>query len=447
MQTATITITIILILMVFFIPRKWILLPFIMAACIVPAEQRLIFMDLDFTPLRMLVISGALKLLITGNNRTIHWNLFDKLFLSWVISGTIIYIIQWHTFSTVIYKSGVILDCLGLYYISRQSLSSWDDVFFTIKLFAFFAILSCPLLIYERVTQESLFKIFGRSIAMFHRGRFRCCGPFPHSIMMGLFWANLLPLFYGCIKAKKNRIFYSIAIAATGTCVYLSGSSTPIMTVAAIVVFWMIYKYRMYGKGICIGLVCILTALHFTMKAPVWHLVARVNVFSGSTGWHRFQLIDETISHFKEWALFGCRGVEHWGVWAGDITNQYIIEGVTGGFITMLIFILILAYAVSLTGKASLIPQTAQNKWICWATCVSILGHSVSFFGVSYFGQITMLLYLQFACVSFISERRNLATAPTEIPIRRPPALFPKIKGCLNSYQRPTLLRNNYLKK
>lgn len=408
MQIATITISVILILMVLFLPRKWLLLPFVMAACIVPSEQRVIIMGLDFTPLRMLVLFGIIRLSITVNKKTLHWNLFDKLILIWMVSGSIIYIIQWRTFGSAIYKSGVMFDCLGLYYIFRRSLTSWNDVFFMIKLFGLFAIISAPLMIYERVTQQSLFSIFGQATAAFHRGRFRCSGPFPHSIMMGLFWANLLPLFYGCIKTNISKFFYCTAIAAATTCVVLSGSSTPVMAVAAIAAFWLIYRFRMYGKEICIGLLFVLTALHMAMKAPVWHLISRVNVFSGSTGWHRFQLIDETISHFSEWALIGCKGVEQWGIWVGDITNQYIVEGIGGGLITMLIFIIIITLAIQIPAKSSLLPQSKQTRWICWALCVSILGHMISFFGVSYFGQIIMLLYLEFACVSFIADKTKL---------------------------------------
>lgn len=434
MQTPTLMITVLLVLMVLLLPRKWFLMPYIIAACIVPADQREIIMGLDFTPLRFLVFFGILKLAVSGNIKPIRWNLFDKLIVTWMICGTIIYIIQWQSMRAVIYKSGVMFDCFGLYYIFRQSLTSWDDVFFTIKIFALLAIISAPLMIDERITQESFFSHFGRSGALFHRGRFRCSGPFPHSIMMGLFWANLLPLFYGCAKTGRNKAFFYTAIAAGFVSVYLSGSSTPVMTAAAIFVFWLIYRFRMYGKQITIGLVCMIMCLHIVMKAPVWHLISRVNVFSGSTGYHRFLLIDRAISNFNEWALFGCKDVEHWGIWAGDITNQFIVEGVNGGLVTMLIFIFMLGYAVRITGRHSLIPQPRQNKWICWAMCVSILGHCVSFFGVSYFGQIMMLLYLQFACVSFINDLQNTILVPKTIPIARRPVSLPKAKGCINAY-------------
>lgn len=443
MQAPTITITLLLVLMILFLPRKWFIIPFVIAACIVPADQRVIIMGLDFTPLRILVLFGLIRMLLTSDNEPIRWNLFDKLIIVWGITGTIIYVIQWKTMGSVIYKSGVMFDCFGLYYIFRRSLTSWDDLFFSIKIFAFLAIISAPLLIHERITENSIFEILGRSQAGFHRGRFRCSGPFPHSIMMGLFWANLLPLFYGCIKAKKNVILFYPAIVAGCICVYLSGSSTPVMTVAAIMAFWLIYRFRMYGKEICIAVACVITGLHVAMKAPVWHLISRVNVFSGSTGYHRYLLIDRTISNFREWALIGCKSVEHWGIWAGDITNQFVIEGIFGGLITMLIFIFMIGYAVRITGRSSLNRQPSQYKWICWAMCVAILGHCVSFFGVSYFGQIMMLLYLQFAYVGFISQRCTMPAPQVKIAIRRRPRSLPSVKKGLCACQQQALTKNN----
>lgn len=407
MTNESITATLLLVFLVFVLPRKYFLAPYIMAACIIPADQRIMIFDLDFTPLRILVLCGALKLFAYSTIREIRWNSFDKLIFAWMISGTIIYVIQWHTFSAVIYKSGVLFDCIGLYWIFRQTLTSWNDVFFTIKLFAFFAIISAPLMIYERVTHDSIFLLLGRAPASMHRGRYRCAGPFPHFIIMGLFWANLLPLFYACIRANVGKLFYYTAIIAALTCVVLSGSSTPIMTLITIGGFWLLYKYRMYGKQIWIGILCTLLALHIVMKAPAWHLISRVNVFGGSTGWHRFHLFDRFLRHAGEWFFLGTKNTAHWGAGLQDITNQFVLEAVRGGFVTLAIFVAIIYQSVKLTGQYSLNSPNEKLKWLSWGLCVSILGHSVSFWGVSYFGQIMMLLYLTFAMVGFVSETQG----------------------------------------
>ena len=72
---ATVVITVFLGILTFVVPKKSFLLPFILAACFIPADQRVIIFDLDFTPLWMLVLVGFLWLLLRGEVRTIKWNI------------------------------------------------------------------------------------------------------------------------------------------------------------------------------------------------------------------------------------------------------------------------------------------------------------------------------------------------------------------------------------
>lgn len=405
MNQSTIIVTVLLSVLLFIVPKKWFLLPFVMMICIIPADQRVMIMGLDFTPLRVLVLCGVLRLHMASEVRSIRWNSFDKLIFAWMASGSIIYIIQWHTFSAVIYKSGVLLDCIGLYWIFRQILTSWNDVFLVIKLLAFFAIIHAPFMIYERVAHNNIFSMFGQAAVQFHRGRWRCSGPFPHPIIMGLFWANLVPFFMAGVMANRSRALYVIAVICCLVCVVVSGSSTPLITVLLVFCIFALYKYRRYGRQMAWGFCSLLLALHIVMQAPVWHLISRVNVFGGSTGWHRYHLIDMAIAHSKEWAILGCRSAAHWGYGLQDVTNQYILEGVRGGLTTLIVFGLLLVYAVKTPCSYSLRCAVNDERWLSWGICISVLGHCISFLGVSYFGQITVLLYLTFAMVGLIAER------------------------------------------
>jgi hypothetical protein len=314
--------------------------------------------------------------------------------------------------AAVIYKCGVMFDCLGMYWLFRNTITCWNDVIQAIRYFAFFAIISAPLIVLEKIQERSFYEIFGPVGAQFHRGRFRCAGPFPHFIMMGLFWTNLLPIFYACKKAGQSKSFYYIAIAAALVCIAMSASSTPLISLMAIIVFWNIYTWRRYGIRIFWSIAGILTMLHMIMKAPVWHLIARVDVFSGSTGWHRYALIDQAINHFGEWVFLGCRNTEHWGEGLMDVTNQFILEGVEGGLITMVIFIILLAVAIRTMGSFSLSRIPAPYQWLAWGICISLIGHCVSFFGVSYFGQIKMLLYLTFAIAGLTYDFQGVTVRP-----------------------------------
>jgi hypothetical protein len=386
------------------------MLPFIAAACLIPMNQQIDIASLNFTTFRCLLAVAILKQIMGSGNNVVSWNMFDKLILLWSITGSFVYILQQANLNAVIYKSGVTFDCLGFYWLLRQYIRQWDDVFISVKLFAIFAILTAPSIVLEKYQQAS-FSIFGPVEGAYYRGRYRAAGPFPHYIILGCFWATLLPFFYAQLKMGKNNILYFLAIVAALSNVYCCASSTPIMTVIAIILFWNIYSYRIYGRLIfwltCSGLLL----LHLIMKAPVWHLLARLDVFSGSTGWHRYFLMDNFINNISQWFFLGNISTAQWGLSQGDITNQFILEALRGGIMTLVIFIILIYYAIKIPGKFSIDHVTPETQWISWAICVVMLGHLVTFWGVSYFGQIDMVMGFSFALIGFTLEQSQAASA------------------------------------
>ena len=69
-------------------------------------------------------------------------------------------------------------------------------------------------------------------------------------------------------------------------------------------------------------MVFLAVVIHFIREKPVWHLILRLSVITGGTGYHRYQLIDAFINNFSEWALAGTDGTAHWGWGLQDTTNQ-----------------------------------------------------------------------------------------------------------------------------
>jgi hypothetical protein len=404
MNTTSTIVAIALSIILFAVPRRLFLLPFIVTACFIPMGQKFILFGLEFTVLRILLLAGIIRILVRNENRNIIWNNFDKLIFAWAFAGGLIYIVNHSSTSAIINRLGFIYDSVGMYWLFRQAISKWEDAFQVIKNFALLAIISAPLIALEKFQGYSFFTLFGNAGGEFHRGRFRAAGPFPHFIIMGSFWASLLPLFYARIKAEKNTLFFGLAITGSFICVYFSASSTPLLAMVAIIVFWSIHKYRIHGKTIfwvcCSGLFL----LHLVMNAPVWHLLARIGIFAGSTGWHRYFLFNNFINKINEWFLLGTKSTVHWGHVQGDITNQFVLEGVRGGILTLIIFIAIVYLAIQIPGRFSLQEKNSEIKWLSWGICVSMFGHFITFWGISYFGQIKMLLYLIFALVGFTLE-------------------------------------------
>jgi hypothetical protein len=323
---------------------------------------------------------------------------------AWVICGATIYVIQWMNLKAAINRSGVLFDVIGLYWLFRQKLRSWTDVKFAFKLFAWCALILMPFIVFEWSTGRNPFVILGRVITDVRYERYRCQGAFPHAIMLGLYWATLVPVFIGLAATEGTKYLYWGAAGASIFIVCGTASTTPLVVLAGVILLLLLFRYRIYGRQMFYYFCAMVAALHIAMKAPVWHLIARVNIVGGSTGWHRFNLIDEAIKHFSEWAILGTRSTAHWGWGLWDITNQYVLEAVRGGLITLILFIVLLVKAVETVGRYSLNSTTVDRRWLGWCLCVSIIGHCVSFMGVSYFGQIMMLLYLMFAVSGLIYE-------------------------------------------
>ncbi|GAF86662.1 unnamed protein product, partial [marine sediment metagenome] len=124
-------------------------------------------------------------------------------------------------------------------------------------------------------------------------------------------------------------------------------------------------------------------------------------------------------TNFDEWMLLGTSDTERWGWGLHDLANQYVFEGVTGGVVTLLVFIILLIYAVKITGAFLLHGDNDKYKWLSWGICVSIFSHCVSFFAITYFTQMKMVLYLTFAIVGFIAEIREPYLAGTNLLSKR----------------------------
>lgn len=381
------------------VPRRYALTAFVIAACFIPTDQRLIIIGLHFTVLRVLVLAGVIRILLRGEYRHIAWNSFDLMVLAWALCGAIIYVLQWANMAGLINRLGFLFDVLGLYWIFRQYFISSDDMAMTIRSIAVCGLFLSVLVAVEWTTGRNPFAVLGKEMTTIREGRVRCHASFPHAIMLGLFWANAVPLLTGFLLREKRKILLVFGALAAVFMVVASASSTPIITLGQIILLLLCFKFRRYSTVVFWCAIVALFILHLVMNHPVWHLICRFNVISGSTGWHRFYLIDQAMKHIDEWAVLGTRSTDHWGYGLGDVTNQYVLEGVRGGMITLVLFIAMLLAGLKRMLNLSLIAATDGDRRAAWCICAALVGHCLSFIGVSYFGQIIMLLYLTLAAV------------------------------------------------
>jgi len=395
--------------MVLAAPRKHFILPFILGACFVPVDQRIIIESLDFTPVRILILVGVLRILLRNEWRPVKLNIFDKTLLAWAICGAIVYVLQWGDMRAVIYKCGVLYDILGLYGLFRHSIRSWQDVRYTIKILALCLLIMTPFIMLEWSTGRNPFALIGMVVTEVRDGHLRCQASFQISILMGVFWATMFPLFFSMAMTDKNKLLYWGAVIASIAAVFASASSTPLGALIVVLLIIGAFKWRQHTSIAWMGFFVLLVGLHLVMKAPVWHLLARVNIVEGSTGWYRYYLIEQAVNHFSEWAWLGTRDTSGWeyrfdNPHQFDITNQFVLEGVLGGAVTLCLFIVLIGLGFHTLAKHYRQSHERQQLWISWGLFVAMIANCVSFLGVSYFGQIWILLYLQFGIIGFIAQ-------------------------------------------
>jgi hypothetical protein len=187
-----------------------------------------------------------------------------------------------------------------------------------------------------------------------------------------------------------------------------TGSSTPVMAVFLMIFGVALFPFRGFLPALRWLVLILLVIAQLVMDTGAAHILARLNIFSGSTGWHRFHLIDQAINHLGEWFWIGTLSTEHWGWGLVDVTNQYILEAVQGGLLGMVLFVLFLVALFKVVGKAIRACDSDKERWIYWCAGIVLFVHCFSFLSVSYFGQMVASFFLfSGAIVGMSSTRAN----------------------------------------
>lgn len=400
-------------LAVLILPRRYAVLPMLTMACFVAPAQRIVVFSLDFNLLRIMVLFGWLRLVLHGEMRSMAWKTLDTAVLLWAASGVVAYSILHGSIEAAVFKCGCTFDALGMYLLFRCLIRSWDDLD---RLVLGCVLLSIPVaaaFLVEKATGRNAFAMFGGvpEVTVMREGRLRCQGAFAHPILAGCFWAVLLPLIASLWWSLTPKKYYTCAgLACSLFIVIACSSSTPLVSLMMAGTAAILYPLRGQMRLVRWSAIICLCCLHLVMKAPVWHLISRTDIVGGSTGWHRYYLIDQAVHRFDEWWLLGTSSTVHWGHGLFDITNQFILEGVRGGALTLGLFIWIIALGFGAVGRLwrCMSSDPARTR-MAWALGISLLVHCTNFFAVSYFGQIIMLWWLSIAIIASLDKSRSKA--------------------------------------
>jgi hypothetical protein len=407
--------------LIFLLPRRFVLIPVLVSGIILPMSERILIADLDFTAIRILLVCGWLRLIIRSEyHSVIKMNIIDKAMILYVFWTILSYVFMWQTFGSLIYKLGGASYFLGTYFLVRFYINDLDDVERIIKTLLYLSIVIAIFVAIERTTHHNYFSFLGGAISetIIRDGELRCSGPFSHPITLGSFGAFLLPLaFYMLWKEKGLKKMGLIGLISSVILVVSSSSSGPAFSLMASILGLFMWRFRKHMRGIVWGTIFCIFSLHLVMKASVWALIGRVGVFSTSSTYHRYLLIDNFITRFNEWWLVGVKDTAHWNEWiqTWDVSNNYVRVGVDGGILAFVLFIMIIVFSFRHIGKIMRLSKDNTNhQKLFWALGVAMFSYVVSFFGVSLWDQTIVIWYFIIALIAGLQYKSTPVSNPAK---------------------------------
>ena len=389
------------IILILCLPRKYAIAPLLFGVFIIPLGQVVVLAGIHFTVLRILIIAGLLRRAISpksplGSKFGGGFNSIDFVTILWTIFAFLIFTLQWMETQALIASLGDLLDRLGGYVAVRFLIQDMEDVKLAIKVFAAVCLVSGLCMINERITGRNIFGYLG-GVPLYpaiRDGKLRAQAGFVIYIDAGVFGGILIPLFVWIWNAGKSRVSALVGILGAIAMAIASNSSTPQLALAGGVLGLCLWPLRKTMRILRWGLVMMLLGLQMVMKAPVWALIARVDLTGSSSGYHRYYLVDNCIRHFTDWWLLGYRYYNTWGWDMWDLSSQLVATALTGGLITLVLFIMILSRSFGAIGTArKQVEGNRAQEWFLWCLGAALFANVVAFFGCSYMAQMQMALF------------------------------------------------------
>ena len=413
--------------LVWSLPRRHAVSPLLVMVGLMPMGQQLVVAGLHFYLFRILLLIGMIRVKVRGETRHFTWTRNDKYFAWWVLVSVTFGTLVKPSMELLVNRLGVAFNAVGCYYFVRCVVVDFEDIVTSVRTLAYVSVPVAALMFVERVTVHNPLSIFSGVpvVSAIREGHVRSQGAFRHAILAGTFGATQFPLFVALWFDKSRRRWLAIAgIIASLVIVGTAGSSGAMMAIAGAVLGLMFWKLRTKMRLVRRMTVLVIIALALVMTAPVWYLIAKMSDLVGGGGWHRSFVIDTAIAHFNEWWLFGTTYTAHWGpggeVIAAnpdmmDITNQFVVEGVDGGMLKLILFVVIIVGCFKILGRR--VRDEEGNffaGFLFWAMGAALFAHCLSFLSVPYFDQMVIIWYWLLAAISSVALIQSSDSSKSE---------------------------------
>lgn len=403
------------------LPRSKVVVPFLLAFFTIPIGQVVVLGALHFTALRILILAGLVRQVSSGGSKGRFpggFNGVDKVVLLWSALAAVNWCLIWMTTEAVINQLGGLVDTVVAYLVVRYLIPDSEAVRRTIKVLAMICMINGISMIIEQVTNINLFGLLGGIPVdvTVREGHIRSAGVMG-CLYAGAFAGVLIPLFTWLWTERKSRMIATIGIAGVTAMMIASYSSTSYLAYGGGLVGLCCWPLRQKMRFIRRGLVVILVGLHLVMKAPVWALIARIDLTGSSSGYQRYMLVDMTIRHFSDWWLIGTNKYVAWGWDSWDLCNQFVAVALTGGLLALIFYIAIFKLSFGSIGTTrKQVDGHRDLEWPLWCLGSALFATLVAHFGINYVPQLLMGFFPLVVCIGVMS--RETSRVAIELPVQ-----------------------------
>jgi hypothetical protein len=396
------------------LPQRKAIAPFLLACILIPNDQILVIAGLHFPLLRILIFFGMIRIfVIKGPGK---WNVFsgglngvDKSLILLAVTSAVAGILLFQNTQALIYQLGVLYTTFGSYFLLRCLVRDREDVIRVMRVFALIVVVLGAVMAFEHLTNGwNPYALLGGARAGYFAadlsrdGHVRSTATFGTPILAGTFGAVLLPIFIGLwMSERKQRNVALFGILGASTMVVASHSSTPAFAFVVGIVGLCFWPIRGMMQIIRWGVVVMLVSLQIVMKAPVYHLITRIQISGDS--YHRYALIHETVLHFWDWWLVGTNSNANWGWDMWDTANQYVATAISGGLLGLIFLIAVIVYGFKYVGRARRAAPDKKQALFYWALGTALFVQAVAFLGVSVWDQSVLGWYALLAIIGAVA--------------------------------------------
>lgn len=400
-------------LLILLLPRKFMIVPFLCGAFLIWLGVQVYVAQVHWLALRILILVACIRVAVSrpkGEEKPKRFiggiNEIDRAFIFCVLAQSVCVVLLFQQTQALVNQFGFLIDYLGGYFVLRYLIRDKDDLYRALKCLAVLSVILAAGMIVEQLRLKNYFAIVAGTDRTpdIREGKIRSQGVFQHSIPAGTVAATWIPLFILLWKNGKSKLLGGLGFIGASVMTFTSQSSTPLLAYAAGLLGIFMWPLRGKMKLIRRGIVALILVLAVVMKAPVWFLIARIDLTGGSSGYHRALIVDQFIRHFWDWWLIGVKDTSQWGWDLWDVQNQYVAAGENGGLIAFCFFVAMVVRAFVRLGnarKASL--DDKGNEWTYWLIGSALFSNALAFIGANYFDQSRISWFLILAAISAVT--------------------------------------------